>query len=182
MSAALCTRHTCLVRHVQAPYEGSGQMHGNIKVKGALESESPVSVTAVCALMNKPGVGNFNFYLIGIGISSSARGHMETLCRARHAHYIDCGGDYNIIRKVYREVRDLGSFSSLWHCHPCIDALQVSAFNCLSSSGQARAAALAASRTTLALLATCLMYLRRTCISALTHRVMACMQQRRQCW
>ena len=60
---------------------------------------------AACSLLQKPKIGHFNFFLIGIGVSDTARSKMHKLCAPRHAHYVDCGTNYGVIRKVIRKVK-----------------------------------------------------------------------------
>jgi len=55
--------------------------------------------------VKKPGIGNFNFYLIGVGIIEEYASVLESICNCRHANYIPCANNGEALGNAFKRVR-----------------------------------------------------------------------------
>lgn len=55
-------------------------------------------------LITKPGLANFYFILIGVGLLSNTKETMKSMCEARHAHYVDSGASKGQIKAAFATV------------------------------------------------------------------------------
>jgi Mg-chelatase subunit ChlD len=79
---------------------GSDQLYEMLLITDGSDNSSAASLADAVGAVAKPGLGNFNLVLIGVGIDCVTAADMRTLCQPRHAKFIRVDNIHELAAKL----------------------------------------------------------------------------------